>query len=29
VMEKIGMRFDRDLDKYGERLVQYVIERSA
>ena len=29
VMEKIGMRFDRDVDKYGERLVQYVIERSA
>jgi [ribosomal protein S5]-alanine N-acetyltransferase len=29
VMEKIGMWFDRDVDKYGERLVQYVIERSA
>jgi [ribosomal protein S5]-alanine N-acetyltransferase len=29
VMEKIGMRFDRDVDKYGERLVQYAIERPA
>jgi hypothetical protein len=28
-MEKIGMRFDRDVDKYGERLVQYAIERAA
>jgi [ribosomal protein S5]-alanine N-acetyltransferase len=27
VMEKIGMRFDREVDKYGERLVQYAIER--
>ena len=27
VMEKIGMRFDRDVAKYGERLVQYAIER--
>jgi len=29
VMEKIGMRFDREVDKYGERLVQYAIERPA
>jgi [ribosomal protein S5]-alanine N-acetyltransferase len=27
VMEKIGMRFDREVDMYGERLVQYAIER--
>jgi ribosomal-protein-alanine N-acetyltransferase len=27
VMEKIGMRFDREVDRYGERLVQYAIER--
>ena len=27
VMEKIGMRFDAQVDKYGERLVQYAIER--
>jgi hypothetical protein len=27
VMEKVGMRFDREVDKYGERLVQYAIER--
>jgi ribosomal-protein-alanine N-acetyltransferase len=29
VMEKIGMQFDRDVDRYGERLVLYAIERSA
>ena len=29
VMEKIGMRFDREVDKYGERLVQYAVERPA
>jgi ribosomal-protein-alanine N-acetyltransferase len=29
VMEKIGMRFDREVDKYGESLVQYAIERSG
>jgi ribosomal-protein-alanine N-acetyltransferase len=29
VMEKIGMEFDREVDKYGERLVQYAIERKA
>ena len=27
VMEKIGMRFDRDVDRYGARLVQYAIVR--
>jgi RimJ/RimL family protein N-acetyltransferase len=27
VMEKIGMSFDREVDRYGERLVQYAIER--
>jgi RimJ/RimL family protein N-acetyltransferase len=27
VMEKIGMEFDCEVDKYGERLVQYAIER--
>jgi [ribosomal protein S5]-alanine N-acetyltransferase len=27
VMEKIGMRFDAQVDKYGERLVQYATER--
>jgi RimJ/RimL family protein N-acetyltransferase len=27
VMEKIGMGFDREVDRYGERLVQYAIER--
>jgi [ribosomal protein S5]-alanine N-acetyltransferase len=29
VMEKIGMRLEREVDKYGERLVQYAIERPA
>lgn len=28
VMEKLGMRFDREVDKYGETLVQYAIERA-
>jgi ribosomal-protein-alanine N-acetyltransferase len=28
VMEKIGMQFDREVDRYGERLVLYAIERS-
>jgi ribosomal-protein-alanine N-acetyltransferase len=27
VMEKIGMQLDREVDKYGERLVQYAIGR--
>jgi [ribosomal protein S5]-alanine N-acetyltransferase len=27
VMEKIGMRFERELDKYGVTLVQYAINR--
>lgn len=27
VMEKIGMRFEREVDKYGETLVQYAIDR--
>jgi ribosomal-protein-alanine N-acetyltransferase len=29
VMEKIGMRFDSEVDLYGESLVRYSIERSA
>jgi ribosomal-protein-alanine N-acetyltransferase len=29
VMEKLGMRFDREVDKYGETLVQYAIERAG
>jgi RimJ/RimL family protein N-acetyltransferase len=28
VMEKIGMRFQREVDKYGETLVEYAIERA-
>ncbi len=27
VMEKIGMRLEREVDKYGETLVQYSVER--
>ena len=27
VMEKIGMRFEREVDRYGVTLVQYAIER--
>jgi RimJ/RimL family protein N-acetyltransferase len=27
VMEKIGMRFERKVDRYGQTLVQYAIER--
>jgi [ribosomal protein S5]-alanine N-acetyltransferase len=27
VMEKIGMRFEREVDRYGQTLVQYAIER--
>jgi len=29
VMEKIGMPFDREVERYGERLVHYAIERPA
>lgn len=28
VMEKIGMRFQREVDKYGQTLVEYAIERN-
>lgn len=27
VMEKIGMQFEREVDRYGETLVQYAVER--
>ena len=27
VMEKVGMRLEREVDRYGETLVQYAIER--
>ena len=29
VMEKIGMRLEREVDKYGQTLVQYAIERPS
>jgi hypothetical protein len=29
VMEKIGMHFEHEVQKYGETLVQYAIDRPA